>query len=106
MIWSDDRTIELTAPAIDRLKELAGRLGSVWSNQVQREELIVQALTAIHLMRRDEHYILREGKVQIVDEYTGRVMPDRSWEHGLHQMVEAKELPTRAPSDMISTSSG
>lgn len=91
VIWSDDRTIELTAPAIDRLKELAGRLGSVWSNQVQREELIVQALTAIHLMRRDEHYILREGKVQIVDEYTGRVMADRFWTDGLHQMIELKE---------------
>jgi preprotein translocase subunit SecA len=34
---------------------------------------------------------VREGKVEIVDEFTGRVMPDRSWEHGLHQMVEVKE---------------
>ncbi len=34
---------------------------------------------------------MRDGKVQIVDEYTGRVMPDRSWERGLHQMIEAKE---------------
>ena len=34
---------------------------------------------------------MRGGKVQIMDEYTGRVMPDRSWERGLHQMIEAKE---------------
>ena len=34
---------------------------------------------------------MRDGKVQIVDEYTGRVMPDRSWERGLHQMIEVKE---------------
>jgi preprotein translocase subunit SecA len=39
----------------------------------------------------DKQYLVRDGKVQIVDEYTGRVMPDRSWERGLHQMIEAKE---------------
>ena len=36
-------------------------------------------------------YIVADGKVQIVDEYTGRVMPDRSWERGIHQLIEAKE---------------
>ena len=40
---------------------------------------------------RDQHYLVRDGKVQIVDESTGRVMADRSWERGLHQMIEAKE---------------
>jgi preprotein translocase subunit SecA len=43
------------------------------------------------LYLRDKHYIVDEGRVRIVDEYTGRVMADRSWERGLHQMVEAKE---------------
>jgi preprotein translocase subunit SecA len=90
-IWGDDRSIELTAAAVDQLRKLAGSLGGPWKNRIQREELIVQALTAIHLMRRDEHYIVREGKVQIVDEYTGRVMPDRFWTDGLHQMIELKE---------------
>ena len=45
----------------------------------------------MHLYLRDKHYIVDEGQVRIVDEYTGRVMADRSWERGLHQMVEAKE---------------
>jgi preprotein translocase subunit SecA len=45
----------------------------------------------MYLHRRDEHYIVRDDKVQIVDEYTGRVLPDRSWEQGLHQMIEVKE---------------
>src|SRR5712692_2205450 len=40
---------------------------------------------------RDRQYLVKDGKVQIIDEYTGRVMADRSWEHGLHQMLEAKE---------------
>ena len=56
-----------------------------------REELVTQALSAQILFRRDQHYVVSEGKVQIVDESTGRVMPDRSWEHGLHQLIEAKE---------------
>ncbi len=54
-------------------------------------ERLTQALAALHLYRRDQHYVVIDGKVQIVDESTGRVMPDRAWEHGLHQMIEAKE---------------
>lgn len=56
-----------------------------------REELVEQGLSALHLFELDRHYILAEDKVQIVDEYTGRVMADRSWEKGLHQMIEVKE---------------
>jgi len=52
---------------------------------------VVQALRAETLFQRDQHYLVREGKVEIVDEFTGRVMADRSWEHGLHQMIEVKE---------------
>jgi preprotein translocase subunit SecA len=90
-IWGDDRSIELTPTALTELRALATTFGGPWRNQVHREELVSQALTAIHLMRRDEHYIVREGKVQIVDEYTGRVMADRFWTDGLHQMIELKE---------------
>jgi preprotein translocase subunit SecA len=63
----------------------------LWQSRRARDELLEQALTALHLFRLDKHYIVADGKVQIVDEYTGRVMPDRSWERGLHQMIEAKE---------------
>jgi preprotein translocase subunit SecA len=52
---------------------------------------LTQALAALQLYRRDQQYVVSEGKVQIVDESTGRVMPDRAWERGLHQMIEAKE---------------
>jgi preprotein translocase subunit SecA len=90
-IWGDDRSIQLTPTTQTELRKLATTLGGPWRNQVHREELIVQALTAIHLMRRDEHYIVRDGKAQIVDEYTGRVMADRFWSDGLHQMIELKE---------------
>jgi preprotein translocase subunit SecA len=62
-----------------------------WSSARAREELVSQALSALILYQRDQHYVVADDKVQIVDESTGRVMPDRSWEHGLHQMIEAKE---------------
>lgn len=52
---------------------------------------LTQALSALLLYRRDQQYVVCDGKVQIVDESTGRVMPDRAWERGLHQMIEAKE---------------
>ena len=56
-----------------------------------REHYIVQALRALHVLRRDQHYVVSEGKIVIVDEFTGRLLADRSWEQGLHQLVEAKE---------------
>ena len=54
-------------------------------------EKLTQALSARLLYQRDQQYVVADGKVQIVDESTGRVMPDRAWESGLHQMIEAKE---------------
>jgi preprotein translocase subunit SecA len=86
-----DREVELTEHGKDRLGVLAAALGSVWRGTRYREELVRQALTALYLFERDKQYLIRDGKVQIIDEYTGRVMPDRSWEQGLHQMIEAKE---------------
>ncbi len=60
-------------------------------NARQREELVSKALHALHLLHRDRDYLVREDKVVIIDANTGRTMPDRSWERGLHQLVEAKE---------------
>jgi len=49
------------------------------------------ALKAQSLYHRDQHYVVRDGEVTIVDEFTGRMMPGRRWSDGLHQAVEAKE---------------
>jgi preprotein translocase subunit SecA len=54
-------------------------------------EHIERALHAHFRFRRDQHYMIEKGKVVIIDEYTGRRMPDRHWREGLHQAVEAKE---------------
>ena len=49
------------------------------------------ALRANHLFHRDQHYVVQEGEIVIVDEFTGRLMTGRRWSDGLHQAVEAKE---------------
>jgi preprotein translocase subunit SecA len=85
------RQILLTLAGRSRIEDAARRLGVLWSGLVRREGAVHQALTALHLFRRDEQYLVRDGKVQIIDEFTGRIMPDRSWEQGLHQLIELKE---------------
>jgi preprotein translocase subunit SecA len=55
------------------------------------EHLVQQALRAEYLYERDREYLIVDGKVAIVDEFTGRILPDRTWSLGLHQAVEAKE---------------
>lgn len=90
-IEESSRKVELTGTGKARIRECALPLGPLWTGVVRREEIIRLALTALHLFRRDEEYLVQEGKVQIVDEFTGRVMPDRSYERGLHQLIEVKE---------------
>jgi preprotein translocase subunit SecA len=83
--------IQLTDYGKARLLTKVRGLGSVWSGARRREELIKQGLAALHQYHRDKHYLVKDNQIQIIDESTGRVMPDRSWERGLHQMIEVKE---------------
>lgn len=65
-------------------------------------DLVVQSLQARHYFLRDKQYVMVDGKVVIVDEFTGRLMPGRSWRLGLHQAVEAKEdAELSAPSETL-----
>ena len=62
------------------------------ANAGQEQELLVsQALQAIHCYQCDREYLVRDGKIEIIDANTGRAQPDHAWERGLHQMIEAKE---------------
>ncbi|MDB5810495.1 MAG: putative SecA domain protein/helicase [Betaproteobacteria bacterium] len=85
------REILVKPAGLQAIEELSKDLSGVWKSSIWRRELLQHALSALHGFQRDVHYIVTDNKVQIVDEFTGRVMPDRSWEGGLHQMVEAKE---------------
>ena len=90
-VLANEKAIRLTAQGERRAVEFTSGLPGLWAVRRAREELIQQALSALHLFRRDVQYIVADAKVQIVDEFTGRVMPDRSWERGIHQLIEVKE---------------
>ena len=85
------REVNLTKAGKQRLAELAETIGGFWTCARRREELIVQALAAREFFTRDKQYVIDDDKVVIVDEFTGRLMPDRTWRDGLHQAIEAKE---------------
>ena len=75
------RTLHLTQQGRDRLVGLSAGRGDPWRSAHAREHLMLQALRALHLFQRDKQYLVdAEGKVQIIDEYTGRVLPGRTWE--------------------------
>lgn len=90
-VIAGERRIEMRESGHRQAIELSASLGGVWALTLRREELVSQALTALHLFARDEQYLLRDGKIQVIDEFTGRVMADRSWGQGLHQLIEVKE---------------
>lgn len=83
--------VELTALGGKKIKNATRALSGVWQNSLLREEIICQALAAHFLYQRDHHYLVKDGKVHIIDEITGRIAPGRVWSHGLHQLIEIKE---------------
>jgi preprotein translocase subunit SecA len=99
------RHVDLTLQGQDRLDELSEQVGhsGFWRGKRRREELVTQALSALHCYVRDEQYLVTDDeKVQIIDEFTGRVMADRSWRHGLHQAIEVKEgVPVTADKENL-----
>ena len=87
----NERSVELTQEGKTRIRGFDWPGVEFQTNEEQREELVRQALVALNLFDRDKHYLVKDGKIQIIDEYTGRLMADRSWERGLHQLIEIKE---------------
>ncbi len=96
------REIALTTSGRKRAEARSALLPGFWYGTARREELIIQALTAREFYHRDKQYVVSEDKVIIVDEFTGRLMPNRTWKHGLHQAVEAREgLELSDPSETL-----
>ncbi|TET76135.1 MAG: prepilin peptidase, partial [Dehalococcoidia bacterium] len=91
MVSQSERMVELTSQGKARVRDFDWTEAGLRANEEQREELVRQALVALHLFAKDKHYLIKDDKIQIIDEYTGRLMADRSWERGLHQLIEVKE---------------
>jgi preprotein translocase subunit SecA len=85
------KAVALTEQGIAHCERLLGIENLYDPKQIDALHHIQQALRAHALFRRDVDYVVKDGEVIIVDEFTGRMMPGRRWSDGLHQAVEAKE---------------
>ena len=86
-----EHSAHLTDEGIREAERLAGVESFYTAGNMQWPHLIDNALKAHHLYKLDVNYVIQQGKVIIVDEFTGRLMEGRQWSDGLHQAVEAKE---------------
>jgi len=85
------RAVTLTNPGMDKMEKILG-IGNIYEEKgIQVVHHLEQALRAEILFKRDKDYIVKDGEVIIVDEFTGRLMPGRRYSGGLHQAIEAKE---------------
>jgi preprotein translocase subunit SecA len=84
-------TVTLTDDGVSKAEKFLGVKNIYDDVQSEWVHHLTQALRAHHLYERDVHYVVKDGEVIIVDEFTGRLMPGRRWSDGLHQAVEAKE---------------
>ena len=83
--------VRITPEGEKWLQTVAHELPEFWQQKERSENLVCMALLARDVFERDRHYVVQQGRVVIVDENTGRLMPDRSWSHGIHQAIEARE---------------
>lgn len=90
-VLPDGRRFQLTPAGRQRLAQWPPSGHPLLGHRAHREAAVEQALVALHVLRRDHHYVLREGRVLLVDETTGRAAEGRQWSAGLHQLLEWKE---------------
>ncbi len=85
------KTVSPGQLAIDKVERMLGIDNLYDPRNVQLVNHLTQALKAQALYQRDVDYVIQDGEVKIVDEFTGRIMEGRRWSEGLHQAIEAKE---------------
>ena len=85
------KSVTLTQAGIDKVEKILG-IGNIYAEgKVSYVHHLEQALKAHILFKRDKDYVVKDGEIIIVDEFTGRLMPGRRYSEGLHQAIEAKE---------------
>lgn len=85
------KAVSITESGIEKVEKMLGIKNIYEQGGVRHVHHLEQALKAHVLFKRDRDYVVKDGEVIIVDEFTGRLMPGRRWSEGLHQSVEAKE---------------
>ncbi len=91
VIDEKSKTVILTEQGVAKVEKIIGVANLYDPANIETLHHVNQALRAHTLFRRDVDYVVKDGKVIIVDEFTGRLMPGRRWSDGLHQAIEAKE---------------
>ncbi len=86
-----DKAINLTAAGVEKVENFFRIENLADPENLEIQHNIILALRAHNLMFRDQNYVVKDDKVMIVDEFTGRIMPGRRFSDGLHQAIEAKE---------------
>jgi preprotein translocase subunit SecA len=90
--------------SVDEKRERIALLEREYAEKSEKIHVIHQLLKGYTLFNRDEQYVVQDGQIMIVDEFTGRMMPGRRWSDGLHQAVEAKEgVAVRAETQTLAT---
>jgi preprotein translocase subunit SecA len=98
--WVDEKQhqVHVSEAGHEKMEEILARRGLLVAGEslYAPQNIVLMhhlnaALRAHHLFHRDQHYVVQNGEIIIVDEFTGRLMPGRRWSEGLHQAVEAKE---------------
>ncbi len=85
------KTVVLTEEGINKIEKILGMENIYEEKGMKYLHYLEQALKAQTLFKKDKDYVVQNGEIIIVDEFTGRLMPGRRWSKGLHQAVEAKE---------------
>ena len=99
-----EKTVALTEEGVKKVEKLLGVKNLYASENVELVSHIIQAIRALVHFKNEVDYIVKDGEVIIVDEFTGRLMYGRRYSDGLHQAIEAKEnLKVRAESQTLAT---
>ncbi len=91
IVKEKEHVVFMTDSGIEKAEKLVGVDSFYTGENMDWPHFLETALKARHLYKRDKEYVVKDGEVIIVDEFTGRMMPGRRWSDGLHQAVEAKE---------------
>lgn len=98
------RAVTLTNAGMDKIEKLLGMKNIYSQESINLVHHLEEALIAHVLYKKDKDYVVKDGEIIIVDEFTGRLMPGRRYSEGLHQAIEAKEgVEVQRESDTLAT---
>ncbi len=105
-VCSADMQVRITEAGQQRLDQLGDKLQGAWRWRRYRHEQVACALQALHVFRKDVHYLVRDEAIHIIDDTTGRLAVGRSWSRGLHQMIAIKEgVPPQPENETLTQTS-